>query len=212
MEKTITLGKVSVSPKGVYSSTTSYTFLDVVSNAGGAFLCLQNSTGVEPGVTSGWNGYWMEITQGIQSVSITSAETGKATISVTLSDGTVSSLTIDTAAIGAGTITRVMLAADAVTETYTATLLSSAWTRVTPANGYYYHQDISDLPVMEKLIMDVDLSGFVASSADAVMAQTVEEEYGYIYLAIFTRAGVLRVFSRELPTVDIPLKFMGVYR
>lgn len=111
-----------------------------------------------------------------------------------------------------GAITRDMLAADAVTKTYTATLLSSAWTRITPANGYYYHQDISDLPVMGKFIMDVDLSGFVATAADAVMAQTVEEEYGYIYLAIFTRAGVLRVFSRELPTVDIPLKFMGVYR
>lgn len=127
MGETITLGKVSVSPKGVYSSTTSYTFLDVVSNAGGAFLCLQNSTGIEPGVTSGWNEYWMEITQGIQNVSITSTETGKATISVTLSDGTVSSLTIDTAAIGDSAITQNMLAVGSTFTAVTAVLSVAGW-------------------------------------------------------------------------------------
>lgn len=115
MAETITLGKVSVSPKGAYSSTASYTFLDTVSHNGGAFLCLQNSTGVEPGVSSGWQSYWMVTGQGIKTVEITSPETGKATITVTLSDGTQSSITIDTAAIGTGAIGTNELADGAVT-------------------------------------------------------------------------------------------------
>lgn len=103
MAETITLGKVSVSPKGAYSSTVSYTFLDAVSHNGGAFLCLQNSTGVEPGVSSGWQSYWMETSKGIKQISISSAQEGQATITVTLSDGTVSTVTFDTGVVVAQT-------------------------------------------------------------------------------------------------------------
>lgn len=96
------LGKVSIRPRGTYTSNTTYNFLDAVQDRGGTWLSLAASKDIEPGVTSGWQSYWMALAQGIQSVEITSPATGKATITVTYSNGTSTSTTIDTAAIPAG--------------------------------------------------------------------------------------------------------------
>lgn len=96
------LGKVSIRPRGSYTSNTTYNFLDAVQDLGGTWLSLAASKDIEPGVTSGWQSYWMALAQGIQSVEITSPATGKATITVTYSNGTSTSTTIDTAAIPAG--------------------------------------------------------------------------------------------------------------
>lgn len=52
------LGKVSLTPKGDYSSSTPYERLDIVSYNGGSYLALQNVTGVEP-ADDGTN--WMQI-------------------------------------------------------------------------------------------------------------------------------------------------------
>ena len=52
------LGKVSLTPKGDYSSSTPYERLDIVSYNGGSYLALQNMTGVEP-ADDGTN--WMQI-------------------------------------------------------------------------------------------------------------------------------------------------------
>ena len=115
MAETITLGKVSVSPKGAYSSTTSYTFLDTVSHNGGSFLCLQNATGIEPGVSNSWQTYWMVIGQGINTVELSSPQAGKVTITATLSNGIQTSLTFDTSSIAAGSIGTTELADSSVT-------------------------------------------------------------------------------------------------
>ena len=127
MPSSITLGKVSIAPKGAYAAGTSYTVLDMVSNAGGSFLCIQNSTGIEPGVTSGWENYWMSASNGIESISITSPALGKASITITLSDGSQTSTTIDTAAIGTGAVTKEMLADGATYTAYTVTLTAAGW-------------------------------------------------------------------------------------
>lgn len=141
MAQTLTLGKVSISPRGAYSSATSYTFLDVVSHNGGGFLCLQNAAGVTPGVTSGWQTYWMSVSKGIKTVSITSQVAGQAIITVTLSDGTQQSNTINTAAIGAGevgtteladgSVTAAKLAADAKSKGVAVTLTVAGWSSLT---------------------------------------------------------------------------------
>lgn len=131
------LGKVSIRPRGAYAANTSYDFLDTVSRNGGAWLALAASKGVVPGESSGWQSYWMAFTKGITSVQITAPSTGKATITITFSDGTSTAATIDTAAIGAGAVGTTELADGAVTKpklgagsTYTeatATLLASGW-------------------------------------------------------------------------------------
>lgn len=152
MAETITLGKVSVSPKGAYSSTASYTFLDAVSHNGGAFLCLQNSTGVEPGVSSGWQSSWMETSKGIQTVSITSQTVGEATITVTLSDGTQTSATISTTALADGSVTADKLADSAKALTFTVTLTAAGWSNNTQtiSNAYFsasgYKYDVAPAP------------------------------------------------------------------
>lgn len=111
---TFTLGKVSINPRGNYSSSTSYAVLDLVSNRGGSYLCIAANSGIQPGVASNWTTYWMSLTKGITSLEITSPETGKATISVVFSDGTSTSTTIDTTAIGAGSVGNTELAPNAV--------------------------------------------------------------------------------------------------
>ena len=152
MAETITLGKVSVSPKGAYSSTASYTFLDAVSHNGGAFLCLQNSTGVEPGVSSGWQSYWLETSVGIANVELSVPAEGQAQFIVTLSNGITRSLNVSTTVIADGSVTAQKLADDAKTLVFTVTLSPNAWSNNTQtisntnfyATGYKY--DISPAP------------------------------------------------------------------
>ena len=57
MAQTKNLGKVAVTPRGAYSSGTSYERLDVVTYQGGSWMALQSSTNVTP--ASG--AYWMQI-------------------------------------------------------------------------------------------------------------------------------------------------------
>ena len=48
MATTVNLGKVSVTPRGVYSPSTSYSRLDIVSYGGSAFIVLRDVQGVTP--------------------------------------------------------------------------------------------------------------------------------------------------------------------
>lgn len=109
------LGKVSIANKGAYSSAASYAPLDCVINKGGAFLCLASVSGVEPGVTSGWATYWVNITRGIQSIAVSSPSTGTAQVVVTLSDGSTTTLQFTTTAIAAGGVGTTELANGSVT-------------------------------------------------------------------------------------------------
>ena len=49
MATTNTLGKVVVTPKGEYDATITYEPLDIVSNNGSTYICLESCTGVTPG-------------------------------------------------------------------------------------------------------------------------------------------------------------------
>lgn len=51
------IGKISVTPRGAYSSTIAYERLDIVKYDGCSFLCLKNCTGVDTSNTE----YWQEI-------------------------------------------------------------------------------------------------------------------------------------------------------
>ena len=110
------IGKVSISDKGSYSGSVSYEPLDLVTNKGGAFLCREAASGIEPGVTSGWASYWTNVTKGIQSIALSSPSTGTARVTVTLSDGSTETLNFSTTAIAAGSVGTTELADNSVTD------------------------------------------------------------------------------------------------
>lgn len=60
---TTLIGKVSPTMGGTYSASATYYALTFVENGGTTYLSLQTVSGVEPGVTSGWQTYWMLIAQ-----------------------------------------------------------------------------------------------------------------------------------------------------
>ena len=113
------LGKVSIANKGAYSANTAYTPLDLVTNRGGSFLCKAAVTGVQPGVDSGWGAYWVNITRGLYTLSITSPSEGTATVTLTLSDGSQESFSFATTALADGSVTTPKLADGAVTNAKT---------------------------------------------------------------------------------------------
>lgn len=122
---TYNLGQAAIVSKGAYNSGTSYVPLNAISHKGGAFLCKQACTAIEPTVTSGWETYWMNIASGIKTYTITNSG-GIATVSITFTDGTTYSTTypipavannsVDTAQLVDGAVTTAKLGANSVTE------------------------------------------------------------------------------------------------
>lgn len=111
----INLGRVCIVNKGAYSAGTSYAPLNLVTNRGGSFLCKENASGVEPGVTSGWENYWVNITQGILSLAIDSPAAGTARLTATMTDGSTQQFSFSTTAIADGSVDTGKLADGAVT-------------------------------------------------------------------------------------------------
>lgn len=108
------LGQAAIVSKGAYNASTSYKVLNTVTNRGGSYMCIAPCAGVEPGVTSGWQSYWVATARGILSWTTTVSGT-TATINVTFSDGTTYSNTYSTAAIGEGAVGTTQLASRSVT-------------------------------------------------------------------------------------------------
>lgn len=108
------LGQAAIVSKGAYNASTSYKVLNTVTHRGGSYMCIAPCAGVEPGVTSGWQSYWVATTRGILSWTTTVSGT-TATVNVTFSDGTTYSTTYSTAAIGTGAVGTDQLASRSVT-------------------------------------------------------------------------------------------------
>lgn len=85
---TYNLGQVAIVNKGAWANGTSYVPLNVVSHNSGSFMAIAANTGKEPGVASDWTSYWMRLSNGIKTVTVTAISTTQAQVSVTFSDGT----------------------------------------------------------------------------------------------------------------------------
>ena len=108
------LGKVSIRPRGAYAANTNYEFLDSVQNLGGSWLALAASKDVQPGVTAGWQNYWMMITRGIKTIVGSSPADGQTKITITFTDGATATYTYNNEVLADGSVTRVKLAQDAL--------------------------------------------------------------------------------------------------
>lgn len=120
------LGKVSVRPRGAYAANTNYEFLDSVQNLGGSWLALAASKDVQPGVTAGWQSYWMMITRGIKTIVGSSPADGQTKITITFTDDTTASFTYNNEVLADGSVTYQNLAPDAVKVQFLNTTIATA--------------------------------------------------------------------------------------
>lgn len=120
------LGKVSIRPRGAYAANTNYEFLDSVQNLGGSWLALAASKDVQPGVTAGWQNYWMMFTKGLRSVVGTSPADGQSLLTFTFSDGSTATYTYVHDPIADDSVTESKIADNAV---ITRTIADDAVTR-----------------------------------------------------------------------------------
>ena len=81
------LGKVSITPKGAFSSAVNYDVLDEVYKDGGSYIALQAASGVTPGETAGWQSYWYLATKGVKNVVATAPSDGQTKVTITFTDG-----------------------------------------------------------------------------------------------------------------------------
>lgn len=109
------LGKVAITNKGAWSSSTNYTVLDTVTRHGGSFMCIQNNSNKEPGVASGWQSYWIAMTLGIKAVAVQALSEDSVKIVITFSDATTyTSGEIQVTSIADGAVGTSQLASQAV--------------------------------------------------------------------------------------------------
>lgn len=83
----ITLGQAAIVSKGAWSSSAQYVALNTVTHNGGSFMALASNSNIEPGITSGWQSYWVATAMGVKTVTIEAVTTTTARAVVTFSDG-----------------------------------------------------------------------------------------------------------------------------
>lgn len=110
MAQTFVLGKAGFVDKGAWSGTVSYAFMDVVTQGGGAFLCIQANSGRQPNMSPA---YWRSISKGISDINIV-ATGSTATMTIVFSDNTIDSFNYPTTGVADGTITLAKLSEDFV--------------------------------------------------------------------------------------------------
>lgn len=110
------LGQAAIVNKGAWSGSVSYTLLNTVTHNGGSFMAIAASTNKEPGVSSDWGNYWVNLAKGIKTVDIVADSTSTAHAVFTLSDGsTVTGTTFTTSPVADLSVTTAKLADGAVT-------------------------------------------------------------------------------------------------
>ena len=169
------LGKVSIRPRGAYAANTNYEFLDSVQNLGGSWLALAASKDVQPGVTAGWQNYWMMITRGIKTIVGSSPADGQTQITITFTDGATATYTYNNEVLADGSVTAAKLAALAVE---TAKIKDGAVTRAKLAQDALYSPvtEVSDATYnivatdIGKTIRCTNTSGCTITISDSVFA------------------------------------------
>lgn len=113
---TYNLGQVAIVSKGAWSSSVNYAALNTVTHNSGSFMATAPNSNVEPGVTSGWESYWVSMAKGIKTVTVTAVDASTAQMTVTFSDGsTVTSGTFGTASVGTNSVNTAAIQEHAVT-------------------------------------------------------------------------------------------------
>lgn len=108
-------------------------------------------------------------------------------------------------AIKNGAVTRSKLADGAVSETYTATIPASGWTVY--SNGQATQNiTIPGLLTTDSPILDVDFS----TAANISAGIELEEEWSKVVRGFMQAANTLRVWAKEAPTMDIPIKMVVI--
>ena len=167
------LGKVSIRPRGAYAANTNYEFLDSVQNLGGSWLALAASKDVQPGVTAGWQNYWMMITRGIKTIVGSSPADGQTQITITFTDGATATYTYNNEVLADGSVTAAKLAALAVE---TAKIKDGAVTRAKLAQDALYspiRMVQSDSNVVSTDISTTIRTGGSASAITVTLTQDV---------------------------------------
>ena len=147
------LGQAAIVSKGAWSNSASYEVLNVVSNLGGSFMAIAPNSVIEPGVTSGWQTYWVPLSRGVKTVNIEAYGSGARSV-VTLSDGTVvTGSEFSTAGVAAGSITDTQIASAGISKIAASSVgAAQLKTDILPANVGIKHgnhnppttSDISD--------------------------------------------------------------------
>lgn len=115
MAQTFTLGQAAYVNKGAYNDSVLYAPLNVVTDGGGAWVCLQACTGIRPGVTTGWGNYWLNMTQGVKSITAESTTGGQGQLTITYTDGSTGTVPFSTTVLPDSGVTTQKLANGAVT-------------------------------------------------------------------------------------------------
>ena len=211
------LGKVSIRPRGAYAANTNYEFLDSVQNLGGSWLALAASKDVQPGVTAGWQNYWMMFTKGIKTIAGSSAGSGQTTLTITFSDGSTQTYTYDNEVLADGSVGTAQLAADAVTgekiavgavsARYAVTIPSAAasWARWNGSADNAWYAEITVLGVKNTDRGDLFLQRGINSDETPSLAAFEQdaENFAHIVAANITADNTLRVFADEIPANNI---------
>lgn len=175
------LGKVSIRPRGAYAANTNYEFLDSVQNLGGSWLALAASKDVQPGVTSGWQNYWMMITRGIRTIVGSSPADGQTQITITFTDGTTAEYTYNNEVLSDGSVTYQKLASDAVKVQFLNTTIATAsFVSNSTYQDYPYRAAVGLTGVLASMIPEVIFSLTDATSGN--FAPVAECYNGGIYL------------------------------
>ena len=137
------LGQAAIVNKGAWNSGTNYVILNTVTHNGGSFMCIAENSNKEPGVSSGWATYWVNMAKGIKTVNIVADTTSTAHAVFTLSDGsTVTGTTFTTSPVADGSITDAKIVSTGISKIANASVgAAQLKTDILPINVGIKHGD-----------------------------------------------------------------------